>query len=82
MPKRNNRKSKWVERDAPAANDPVSSVEKHGHNLLGNSSVRGGAIRGVSDPARDGHGAPGERPDDVELAGPRTNPPELDDVPG
>ena len=27
-------------------------------------------------------GAPRERPDDVRLAGPRVNPPELDQVPG
>ena len=51
-------------------------------HLLGNASLRGGAIAGVSDPVRDGHGAPGERPDDVRYDGPRKNPPELDEVPG
>ena len=75
-------KSKWVESTAPAADDPISPEEMQGHNLLGNASLRGGAIAGVSDPVRDGHGAPGERPDDVRYDGPRKNPPELDEVPG
>lgn len=75
-------KSKWVESTSPAADDPISPEEMQGHNLLGNASLRGGAIAGVSDPVRDGHGAPGERPDDVKLDGPRSNPPELDEVPG
>jgi hypothetical protein len=75
-------KSKWVESTAASADDPISAEEMQGHTLLGNASLRGGAIAGVSDPVRDGHGAPGERPDDVRLAGPRINPPELDDVPG
>jgi hypothetical protein len=75
-------KSKWVERDAPAADDPISEEEMQGHNLLGNVSLRGGALSGVSEPARDGHGAPGERPEDVKWDGPRLNPPELDAVPG
>jgi len=74
-------KSKWVESTAPAADDPMSAEEMQGHNLLGNSSLRGGAIAGVSDPVRDGHGAPGERPDDIK-SGFRENPPQLDDVPG
>jgi hypothetical protein len=74
-------KSKWVESTAPSADDPMSPEEMQGHNLLGNSSLRGGAIAGVSDPVRDGHAAPGERPDDIRL-GSRTNPPELDDIPG
>lgn len=74
-------KSQWVESTAPSADAPISAEEKQGHNLLGNSSLRGGAIPGVSDPARDGHGAPGERPDDIRV-GRRTNPPELDEIPG
>jgi hypothetical protein len=76
------RKSKWVESHAPSADDPISEEEMQGHNLLGNASLRGGALPGVSEPARDGHGAPGERPEDVKWDGPRTNPPELDFVPG
>jgi hypothetical protein len=76
------RKSKWVEDDAPAADDPISKEEMEGHNLLGKASVRDGALPGVSEPARDGHGAPGERPEDVKWDGPRINPPELDAVPG
>jgi hypothetical protein len=75
-------KSKWVESTAPAADDPISPEEMQGHNLLGNSSLRGGAIAGVSDPVRDGHGAPGERPDDVKFDGPRRNPPQIDEVSG
>jgi hypothetical protein len=75
-------KSKWVESTAAAADDPISPEEMQGHNLLGNASLRGGAIAGVSDPVYDGHGAPGERPDDVKLDGPRANPPEQADVPG
>jgi hypothetical protein len=75
-------KSKWVESTSPAADDPISPEEMQGHNLLGNASLRGGAIAGVSDPVRDGHGAPGERPDDVKYDGPRLNPPEVDEVPG
>ncbi|MGH7652365.1 MAG: hypothetical protein ACREMS_11065 [Gemmatimonadaceae bacterium] len=74
-------KSKWVESTAASADDPMSPEEMQGHNLLGNSSLRDGAIRGVSDPARDGHGAPGEQPADVTV-GPRVNPPGRDDVPG
>jgi hypothetical protein len=74
-------KSKWVESTAPAADDPVDAEEMQGHNLLGNSSLRGGAIPGVSDPVRDGHGAPGERADDIS-PGPRVNPPALDEIPG
>jgi hypothetical protein len=74
-------KSKWVESTAPRADDPVDAEEMQGHNLLGNSSLRGGAIPGVSDPARDGHGAPGERADDIR-PGPRVNPPALDEIPG
>ena len=51
-------------------------------NLLGNASLRDGALPGVSDPVWDGHGAPGERPEDVKWDGPRVNPPQLDEVPG
>ncbi len=72
-------KSEWVETTAPSADEPMSVEEKQGHNLLGNSSLRGGAIPGVSDPARDGHGAPGERPDDIRV-GRRENPPEEDEI--
>ena len=72
-------KSEWVETNAPSADEPLSDEEMQGHNLLGNSSLRGGAIPGVSDPARDGHGAPGERPDDIRV-GRRENPPEEDEI--
>ena len=56
-------KSEWQERTAPAAGDPVSQDELDGLSLLGGSSVRGGAIPGVSDPVRDGSAGPRERPD-------------------
>jgi hypothetical protein len=72
-------KSQWVETNAPRADDPLSDEEKQGHNLLGNSSLRDGAIPGVSDPVRDGHAAPGERPDDIPI-GRRENPPEEDEI--
>ena len=68
------RKSKWQESTSPRADDPVSPEEMQGHNLLGNSSLRNGAIPGVSDPARDGHGAPGEQPDDLRTDGIRKSP--------
>jgi hypothetical protein len=72
------RRSKWQESTSPRADDPVSPEEMQGHNLLGNSSLRDGAIPGVSDPARDGHGAPGERPDDLATGGTRKNPPQIE----
>jgi hypothetical protein len=76
---KDNWKSEWVETNAPSADESLSDEEKQGHNLLGNSSFRDGAIPGVSDPARDGHGAPGERPDDIRPGG-RENPPEEDEI--
>jgi len=57
-------KSKWQEANAPAAGDPVSEDELNGLSLLGGSSLRGGALPGVSDPFRDGSGSPKERPDE------------------
>jgi len=56
-------KSEWQERTAPAAGDPVSEDELNGLSILGGSSVRGGALPGVSDPVRDGWAGPRERPD-------------------
>jgi hypothetical protein len=55
-------KSRWQEANSPAAGDPMTVDEKNGLSLLGGSNVRGGAIPGVSDPRRDGSGAPKERP--------------------
>lgn len=43
-------KTKWQEPHMPAAGDPVTELEREGLNLLGQSSVRDGAISGVSDP--------------------------------
>ena len=76
-------KSEWQERNAPAAGDPASQAELDGLSLLGGSSLRDGAIPGVSDPVRDGSGGPRERPDaGIQTAGPkgRQNPPLLEDA--
>ena len=56
-------KSEWQERTAPAAGDPVSEDELKGLSILGGSSIREGALPGVSDPVRDGSAGPHERPD-------------------
>lgn len=76
-------KSKWQERTAPAAGDPLSAAELDGLSLLGGSNIRDGAIEGVSDPIRDGSGGPRERPDDAAVSGgegtQRRNPPLLAD---
>jgi len=73
-------KSEWQERSAPAAGDPVSEDELRGLSLLGGSSIRDGAIPGVSDPVRDGTGGPHERPGDAVGSGPaRRNPPLVED---
>jgi len=72
-------KSRWNESDAPAAGDPVSEEEKRGLSLLGGSTVRDGALGGVSDPVRDGTGGPNRTRDiDVQPGGPRTRPERLD----
>ena len=57
-------KSKWQEANSPAAGDPATQDELNGLSLLGGSSLRGGALPGVSDPFRDGSGSPKERPDE------------------
>ena len=72
-------KSEWQERSSPAADDPVSDEERAGLSVLGSSSVRGGAIPGVSDPVRDGRAGPRERADDIGT-GVRKNPPEIADA--
>jgi hypothetical protein len=72
-------KSEWQERTAPAANDPLGEDELNGLNLVGGSSIRDGALGGVSDPIRDGSGAPRERAGD-DIAGGRKNPPLMDDA--
>src|SRR5688500_7358590 len=64
-------KSSWQEANSPAAGDPMTADEKNGLSLLGGSSVRGDAIAGVSDPVRDGSGAPRDRPDEgIRQGGP------------
>ena len=56
-------KSRWQEANSPAAGDPITRDELNGLGLLGGSSLRGGALPGVSNPHYDGSGAPMERPD-------------------
>ena len=63
-------RSKWQERTAPAADDPVSEDELKGLSILGGSSIRDGAIPGVSDPVRDGRAGPHERADDLAMEEP------------
>jgi len=72
-------RSEWQEASAPAANDPLSADELNGLSLLGGSSLRDDALPGVSDPFRDGSGAPKERATG-EIAGGRKNPPPMDDA--
>lgn len=72
-----NRKSEWLGSQDSAAYDPVTPVEQDGLSILGGSSIRDGAINGVSDPVRADSAGPRERPregDDI-AAGPRRNPP-------
>jgi hypothetical protein len=78
QPRRGQKKTPWQEANAPAADEPMSAAELDGQDLLGHSSVRGGAIAGVSDtdPERQAdslsYGTAGP-------AGLRRNPPEADD---
>jgi hypothetical protein len=72
-------KSEWQEASAPAANDPLSADELDGLGLVGGSSLRDDALPGVSDPIRDGSGAPKERPTG-EIGGGRRNPPLVADA--
>lgn len=72
-------KSKWQERSAPAAGDPVSDEERLGLNVLGQSDPRGnGALAGVSDANRGDvdAAAPIVAPADGE----RRNPPLVEDA--
>jgi hypothetical protein len=75
-------KSEWMESTAAAAGDPVSDEEKRGLSILGGSSIRDGAVGGVSDPIRDGSGGPQERPEEGVRPGPRTSPERLDNADG
>lgn len=71
------KKSEWQEPSAPAAGDPVTEEELRGMDLLGRSSVRDGAIPGVSEASAE---SGIDRPSSVESAGPRVNPPLSDDT--
>lgn len=77
-------RTEWQEPTAPAAGDPLTEDELRGLDLLGRSSVRDGAIEGVSGMAGSGGDSPYVRPassagEDVPR-GPRRNPPESDDA--
>ena len=48
-PKRETKKSEWMSESDSAAYDKLTTEELEGLNLLGRSSIRGGAIEGVSD---------------------------------
>ncbi len=65
-------KSDWQERNAPAAGDELSDLEKQGLDLLGRADARGGAIPGV--------GGGGSDVIDAPPGGIRKNPPELPDA--
>ena len=66
--------------NAPSRADQTARIseeeEAAGLSILGASSVRGGAIGGVSDPVRDGRAGPHERADDIGQVEERTNPPD------
>jgi hypothetical protein len=69
-------KSKWQASTDPAADDPLTDLERTAHGLLGGSSLRDGALGGPSDAVRDGGAAPHERADDsLRAGGTRKNPP-------
>jgi len=61
-------KTKWVERQSPAADDPMTDDEKNGLQMLGGSNARGGALPSVSEPSRDGEGASRKRDETREGA--------------
>jgi hypothetical protein len=48
-PKRETKKSEWMSESDSAAYDKPTTGELDGLNLLGRSSIRSGAIEGVSD---------------------------------
>jgi hypothetical protein len=76
---RDDTKSEWLGSTDSAAYDPPTEEEINGLRILGESSVRDGAIAGVSDPVRGGDAAPRQRPDDsMRATGPRNNPPETE----
>jgi hypothetical protein len=69
-------KSEWLTDRDRGAYEPVTDEELNGLRPLGESSVRDGAIAGVSDPVRGGNAAPHQRADDTTGGddGPRRNP--------
>jgi hypothetical protein len=76
-------KSDWQERSEPAAGDGMTPAELRGMDLLGRSSVRDGALEGVSEPSAES--GIDRVPSPVDLSrrsAHRTNPPLSDDALG
>ena len=72
--KRDTKKSEWVGRTDSGAYDEPTEQELEGLNLLGGTSIRDGAVGGVSDPVVDGRAGPSERPGPSTSRGPRRSP--------
>ena len=72
--KRDNKKSEWIGRNDSAAYDAPTEQELEGLNLLGGTSIRDGAVGGVSDPVVGGGAGPSERPGPSVGRGPRQSP--------
>ena len=66
--KRDTKKSEWIGSADSGAYDEPTEQELKGLNLLGGTSIRDGAVGGVSDPA------PTERPGSSAARGPRRSP--------
>lgn len=76
-------KSDWQERSEPAAGERMTRAELRGMDLLGRSSVRNGALEGVSEPSSEsGIDAPPSPEDLSRRSAHRTNPPLSDDALG
>jgi hypothetical protein len=76
-------RSDWQERSEPAAGGQMTPEELRGMDLLGRSSVRDGAIEGVSEPsAESGIDRPPSSVDASRRSAHRTNPPLSDDALG
>ncbi len=76
-------KSDWQERSESTAGEQMTPAELRGMDLLGRSSVRDGALEGVSEPsAESGIDHPPSPADLSRRSAHRTNPPLSDDALG